>query len=101
VTASAHFVARVRERMGRHVDPHLLAYGLTEAIRQERRDLVEFVCRTNRKGYRMFRFRDSERGKTWYALIDTEHYVAVTVMPPGFMVGRMGKSKLQLREIDL
>lgn len=87
--------------MGPNVDAVRLAYGLTEAVKQGRYDLIEFVCRTNRKGYRLFRFRDPGRGKTWYVLIDTNDFVAITVMPPSFLVGRMGKSKLQLREIEL
>jgi hypothetical protein len=99
VRVTNHWRQRVRERIGK-VDPDLLAEGLIWAIRGERVDLVRFVARVSRKGARLFRFRVPDR-RYFFALIDTETEDCITVMPPGFLVPREGKSSIVLRESDL
>lgn len=98
--ATWHFVRRVEERVGRDVDPAVLARSIIWAIGQARDDLVQFVCRTDKKGLRLFRFRIPKIG-TFYALVNTEDMTCITVMPPGFVVGRQGKDHLKLRSDEI
>lgn len=101
MTCTKHFARRVRERIGDSPDPEFLARGLIWAVQNARDDLVQFVCRTDKKGLRIFRFKVPETGRIFYALIDTEAMVCITVMPPGFRVGRQGKDHLQLRSEEV
>lgn len=96
---TVHFARRVRERIGASPDPYYLAEGIIWGIENARTDLVQFVCRTDRKGLRMFRFRVPPSGRVYYALVDTETMTCITVMPPGFVVGRQGKTHLELKDI--
>lgn len=98
-TCNAHFARRVRERIGASPDPRHLADGIIWAIENHRTDLVQFVSRTDKKGLRLFRFRVPPRGRVYYALVDTETMTCITVMPPGFAVGRQGKTHLELKDI--
>jgi hypothetical protein len=101
MSMTRHWAIRVRERVG-DVDPAKLADSILWAIRNERTDTVEFVSRVSRHGCRLFRFRAPvEGGKQFFALVDTDAMRCVTVMPPGFIVARQGKSRLHLRESDL
>lgn len=98
--ASTHFQRRVAERIGPSVDAEMLARDLISAIQSERWDFVEFVARVNRDGCRLFRFR-APTGRLFYALVNTDRLLCVTVMPPGFTVPRQGKARVKLRETDL
>lgn len=73
-----HWRQRVNERI-RTVDPDVLWRGIEAAIRDDRRDLVQFVGRLNRTGRRLFRFRVPD-GRTFTAIIDTVAWVPVTVL---------------------
>lgn len=99
--ATAHWIQRVQERVENPPDPVVLARGIIWAIQAERHDLVEFVARTNRNGQRLFRFRVPSSGKMYYALVDTEKMVCVTVLKPGMAAGRIGKGPLKLTGDDL
>ena len=98
---SEHFAARVRDRIGDSVDAVHLAEGIIWAIQNARTDTVRFVCRTNRRGMRLFRFRAVPGGRYFYALVNTEAMVCVTVLPSGFQVGRQGKKPLELKDYQL
>jgi hypothetical protein len=96
-----HFIDRAVERLGYRIPQAVeLAEGLIWAIQNHRDDLAEFVARVDRQGCRLFRFRAAD-GRFYYALVDTEQWVCVTVLPAGFTVGRQGKSRLKLKEKDL
>ena len=101
VSVSEHFILRAQERLGydkaRAVD---LGESLFWAIDNRREDLARFVSRVSRDGRRLFRFRAS-CGRYYYALLDTENRSCVTIMPPGYVVGRQGKSYMQLKETDI
>ena len=98
---TVHFARRVRERIGVGPDPQYLAEGIIWAIENARTDLVQFVCRTDKKGLRLFRFRVPDTGRGFYALVDTESMTCITVMPPGFVVGRQGKTHLELKDTPI
>jgi len=95
MTATTHFIDRVRERIGVHVNGERLADALCEAIRTENTGRAQFVSRVDRSGKRIFRFRTADR-RTFYALVDTDQMVCITIMPPGFTVGRQSKPRLEL-----
>jgi hypothetical protein len=98
-TTTRHFVARVRERIGPDVDPYVLAETLLTGV--DRHDpAVQFVARTFKDGRRVFRYV-LEDSRPFYFLINTEERRCVTVLPPGFTLGRHGKSRLVLKEHDL
>ena len=78
-----------------------IGQGLVWAIEQERWDIVEFVSRVNRDGHRIFRFRHAPTKRFWYALVNTDTMVCITILRPGFQVRRQGRSKLKLEEEDL
>ena len=94
-----HFIERVRERVGPHVDPYEMGDGLIEAIQEGRNDLVEFVGRIHRTGLRCFRFQVPD-GRFFYALVDTERWRAVTVLHPGHKIRRERKGDIYLKEAD-
>jgi hypothetical protein len=98
-SVSEHFRRRVRERIGPDTDAAALAAHLLSGVAQSRSDVV-FVARISRSGRRLFRFRMADQ-RAFYALIDTDRMDCITVMPPGFIVPREGKSNLQLMEKDL
>lgn len=91
---TAHFIRRVHERVGQDVDAVHLARHILEGL--DTGD-TEFMCRVNRGGLRCFRFRSFD-GQVFYVLIDTRKHDCVTVLPPGFAVGRLGKSPLKLKD---
>ena len=91
---TAHFIKRVRERVGRDVDAVLLARHILDGL--DTGD-TEFMCRVSRRGLRCFRFRSFD-GRLFYALIDTDTNDCVTVLPPGFLLGRHGKTPLDLKD---
>jgi hypothetical protein len=95
VTATRHFIDRVRERMGPQVDPDLLAWRLVRSIRAGDEADVQFVSRVNKDGARLFRFLHG--GREFFALVDTDSMTCVSVFPPGFDIGRQEKSRLRLR----
>jgi hypothetical protein len=99
MTCTVHFARRVRERIGAATDPHDLAKSMIWAIENARTDLVQFVCRTDKQGLRVFRFCVPETTRTFFALVDTNTMTCITVLPPGFLVGRQGKSHLELKDI--
>ena len=91
---TAHFIKRVRERVGKDVDAVLLARHILDGL--DTGD-TEFMCRVSRRGLRCFRFRSFD-GRLFYALIDTDTNDCVTVLPPGFLLGRHGKGPLALKD---
>ena len=93
-----HFRQRVRERIG-DVDADAIGHGILWAIRNDRKDLVQFVGRVSRCGKRIFRFRVVD-GRQFFALVDTERGVAITVLPPGFKTNRQSKAALMMTEVD-
>jgi hypothetical protein len=99
LTATLHFIERVRQRIGPQHDAIAISRTIIEGIRLERPDMAEFVARVSRDGKRIFRFRVPDKG-VFYALVDTANMTCVTVLPPGFAVNRQGKSRLKLKEID-
>lgn len=82
-------------------EARLIGADVLWAISCERRDKVEFVARVSRDGKRVFRFRHAGTGKFWYALVNTQDMTCVTLLPPHYIVGREGKSEIQLKDIDL
>jgi hypothetical protein len=94
MNATNHFIERVAERIGPHVDARALARWIVDAIRKDRTDLVEYVSRVSRDGKRVFRFR--LRDEVFFVLVDTQNMQCVTVFRPGFAVGREGRSKIIL-----
>jgi hypothetical protein len=101
VSVSEHFILRAQERLGYDKASAVeLGNGLFWAIDSRRGDLALFVARVSRDGKRLFRFR-ATNGRCYYALLDTENRVCITVMPPGYTVGRQGKSYIRLKETDL
>ena len=98
MSATKHWNTRVRERIG-DVDAQVLAVRIIDAIHSGRTDEVQFVSRVNVKGGRLFRFM--EAGRAFFALIDTDTWCCVTVMPPGFTVSRQGREPIKLRGRDL
>jgi hypothetical protein len=100
-SATRHFIDRAVERLG-YTAPQAaeLAEKLVWAVQNQRDDIAAFVARVNRNGGRLFRFQ-AVNGQAYYALVDTEKWTCVTVMPPGFVVGREGKPRLQLKETYL
>jgi hypothetical protein len=97
--ATLHFIQRVRERIGPDIDGYELADMLVRAVQRSATD-VQFVARVDRKGGRLFRFRVPD-GRAFCALVDTDSFLCVTVMPPGFTVPREGKPRMTLKEVDL
>lgn len=89
VYATDHFRSRVAERIGT-VDPEILADGLFWAIENGREDLVRYAGRIARNGRRIFLFRVPD-GRNFYALINTETKVAITVLLPGSRILGEGK----------
>lgn len=98
MTATKHWTYRVRERVG-DVDAEVLATRLIEAIHAGRTDEVQFISRVNVNGGRLFRF--TEAGRSFFALIDTDNWRCVTVMPSGFTARRQGRDPIYLKESDL
>jgi hypothetical protein len=95
-----HFVRRAMERMRCTAnDARDLGVWLLDSIDKCSPDVV-FVARVSVDGYRLFRFR-AQTGETFYALINTEDRVCVTVMPAGFEVGRQGRGAIRLRRMDI
>lgn len=90
-----HWEQRVKERIG-NVDPQTLWDGIIWAIENNRTDLVRFYCRVSKTGRRVFRFITPDR-RYFFALVDTEKMVPLTVMPEGFKVSRQGKPAKVLR----
>lgn len=100
MAATKHFILRAQERMGVAPEQALeLARSVIWAVRNDRRDMVEFIARVNRKGCRIFRF-EAAPGRFFYALVDTDAMCCVTVLPPGFRVNREGKQAVRLKETD-
>lgn len=100
--ATRHFIERAKERMGCTVgEATAIASGVIWALDNDRRDLLRFVARISRQGLRMFRFRHTPTGQTWYVLIDTNTRQCVTVMPPGYKVRRHKRSTIVLKEGDI
>jgi hypothetical protein len=97
--ATQHFIRRVRERIGADVDAEALAAWLALGVTRSDPDVV-FVARLNRSGGRVFRFRLAD-GRTFYALIDTDHMNCITVLPPGFTLPREGAGRLYLKDMDV
>ncbi len=92
---SPHFAQRVAERIDPDYPAKALWEGLIWAIESERTDLVRFVARVSRCGRRLFRFRVTD-GRTFFVLYHTERKQPITIMPPGFVVPREGKSRMEL-----
>ena len=80
---TTHFLERVAERVA-EVDPIELRKGLIWAIRNDRWDLVRFVCRADRNQRRWFEFA-TPSGKTFFALMDMDQIAPVTVYTPEMM----------------
>ena len=101
MAATLHFIQRAKERLGiRTKEAVALADMLVQAVKNEDTSVATFVTRVDRTGCRVFRFA-ADGGQAWYALVDTDKMVCVTILPPGFYVGRQGKSRLRLKECDL
>lgn len=98
VSVSEHFVRRAAERMG-YDRPKAVALGIS-LFNDLDQGAADFVGRVSRAGCRLFRFR-ADNGQCYYALLNTEDRVCVTVMPPGFTVRRQGKTFIKLKETDV
>lgn len=98
-----HFILRAMERIGcSSKQARTLGKGIIWSIENNRKDLVDFVCRVDKKGRRLFLFRYAPTKDYYYALVDTISMRCITVMPPGFQVKLTGESKLLvLGEKDL
>lgn len=80
-----HWQDRVQERIG-NVCPQTLANGLAWAIKNDRRDLVSYVGRANKKGSRrVFGFRVPD-GRTFYVMMKTPELIPITVFDDGMDV---------------
>jgi hypothetical protein len=98
---SDHFVERVKERIGEHVDPLELGRLLFDAIDQGRDDYVQFVMRLDRNGRRLFKFR-CPKERLFYAILNTKTRAAITVLMPQGMAKSYGGRKVWLEdEYDL
>lgn len=91
-----HWAERVAERISPKINPHLLGFALVRAIQEGDTSRAKFVARVNKKGQRLFRFHAKDR-RVFYALIDTDNWCCITVLPPGMAAGRQGKSPKILR----
>ena len=100
MTATAHFIERVAERIGPEVDGVFLARGIVWAIQNGRTDLVEFVARLSLDGRRLFRLRVPHRG-VFYAVVNTDAMRCVTVMAPGLWVRRHDRASIKMEDLDL
>lgn len=94
---SKHFVQRVRQRIGPHVDPVDLMHYLRDGLQRGNPD-IEFVTRLSRTGVRLFRFTCPGDGRQFYAVIETPSMVPITILPPGYRVHRVGREPLNLPE---
>jgi hypothetical protein len=92
LTVTDHFRQRCLERIGA-VDAEAIGNGILWAIKNERRDLVQFVGRVSRSGKRVFRFRVAD-GRQFFALVHTENDTVLTVFPPGFSMPQQGKKRM-------
>jgi hypothetical protein len=96
-----HFVQRAMQRVGCDADA-ARAWGedIARSVQFGDSDSLQFVTRVDKKGCRLFRARFTDK-RAFYVLVDTEESCCITVLPPGFMVGRQGKAPMKLKEIDL
>lgn len=76
----AHFAKRVTERIGDHVEPRPLWFGLIQAIQDNDTTLISFVARINRSGRRLWRF--TVEGAPFFVIYDHNLNCPVTVLPP-------------------
>jgi hypothetical protein len=95
MSATHHFMQRVHERMGGHVNPMTLAGRLLRAIEASDEAEVQFVARVSKDGRRIFRFE--EGGREFFALVNTHQKVCISVFLPGYEVGRQNQPRLTLR----
>ena len=89
--AYAHFAMRVRERLGKSVNPNILFRGIIWAIENERSDLVRFVSRVDRTGRRIFEFLPTGSKEPYYVVVDTETMTPVTIMSGEMEIYRKGR----------
>jgi hypothetical protein len=94
---TVHFIERVAERLGPEEDAVRLGERLVEAVINGDSSVASFVTRVDRTGNRVFAFT-ARSGRTFYAVIDTQAMVCVTLMPPGFTVRRPNKNRLLLED---
>ena len=94
---TAHFRLRVAQRIGPEIDADFLAKGIMWAIDTGREDVVEFVGRVSKCGKRVFRFRLPDR-RQFFAMVNTETRVFVTVLVPGHQMLQQGKNRFLLLE---
>jgi len=91
---TAHFMQRVRERVGPEVDALALAQHIFIGL--DTGD-TEFVARVNKDGLRCFGFR-AFCGRRFYVLIDTEQNRCVTILPAGAKLTRMNRDTITLKD---
>lgn len=90
-----HWCDRVAERIGPETDASLLWETIRWALAEDRRDIVRFEARSSRDGRRWFRFWMPD-GRDFFALINTEAWVPITVQRPGDEARRQGKRSILL-----
>lgn len=100
VYVSEHFIQRAQERLGYDRDRAMaLGHILFRLIDTGQDRNIRFVARVSRDGKRIFQFT-AKGARPFYALLDTEARACVTILPPGFVIGREGKTPMQLKEND-
>lgn len=95
MSTTHHFMQRVHERMGSHVNPMTLAGRLLRAIEAGDESEAQFVARVSKDGRRIFRFE--EEGREFFVLVNTYQKVCISVFLPGYEVGRQDRPRLTLR----
>lgn len=89
-TPHGHFIQRVHERIGPHVDPHAVWVSIIAGI-ECRSDDVQFVGRLGRCGRRLWRF--TVDGEPFFVVFDHEKNIPITVLPPHGEVKRHPKMR--------
>lgn len=83
IHATDHFAARVHERVAPDADPAEIATGIRWALEHNRRDLVAYLGRQDRRGRRRALFRHVS-GREFVAVFrtDGEAWTFITVHRP-------------------
>lgn len=90
-----HFSRRVAERMGEDIDARMLWRSLIQIIETETEtEHLQFMARINRDGRRLWRLY--LRGKPFFVIYDHSIGCPITVIGPSGLVGRSGKSPIDL-----
>jgi len=95
VVVTAHWRARVRERMGREVAAAALAKTIAAAIHTSGPG-VQYLGRVSRSGKRIYRFAfPGGLNGTAMVVMDERHIRFITVFDSGWRIPRQGKRSVR------